>query len=355
MPKHIKFPSIEQFRHTISQVNKMFQFAGLDEQGNPIYDHSKTSPVIKFKGSVKLHGTNAAVCFNHVDGLYVQSRENVITPEKDNAGFAKFVMDRKDDFLAMFDKIIGKEKHKADFIDGTIVLFGEWAGGNIQPQDIGIAKLEKSFYIFGLFVSPNEDTRSEFDKLHNRILAKDWLDYSYLRNGAARIFNIQDYASYEMDIDFNMPQLVQNSLSALTIAVEEECPVTSAFGYKGVGEGIVWTGECNGYRLQFKVKGEKHSSSKVTTLAAVDVEKLNSMIEFIDNVCTESRFNQAIEKVFEGGEPTIQKTGDVIKWFVGDVMKEEIDTMKSNNIDQKEVGSHISKRVKEMFIKHLNS
>ncbi len=352
MPKHIKFPSIEQFRHTISQVNKMFQFAGLDEQGNPIYDHTKTSPVIKFKGAVKLHGDNGAVCFNSTDGLYVQSRENVITPEKDNKGFARFVMEREDDFLAMFDKIVGKES--IDLTKNTLVIFGEWAGGNIQPGEIGIGKLEKSFYIFGLFVSPNEDTRSEFDILHNRILAKDWLDYSYLRNGAARIFNIQDYASYEIDIDFNMPQLVQNALSALTIAVEEECPVSKAFGIAGVGEGIVWTGECSGYRLQFKVKGEKHSSSKVTTLAAVDVEKLNGIVAFIDNVCTESRFNQALEKVFNDSEPTIQKTGEVIRWFVGDVMKEETDTMKSNNIDQKEVGSHLSKRVKEMFIKFLN-
>lgn len=353
MPKHIKFPSIEQFRHTISQVNKMYQFAGLDEQGNPIYDHTKTSPVIKFKGAVKLHGTNAAVCFNAVDGLYVQSRENVITPEKDNMGFAKFVEERKDVFLDMFSRIMKKEL--VPISSNTLVLFGEWAGGNIQPQDIGIAKLEKAFYIFGLFVSPNTDTRSEFDILHNRIKSNNWLDYSYLRNGAARIFNILDYASYEIEIDFNNPQLVQNALSALTIAVEEECPVAKAFGVSGVGEGIVWTGECNGYRLQFKVKGEKHSSSKVTSLAAVDVEKLNSIVAFIDNVCTESRFNQAIEKVFEGSEPTIQKTGDVIKWFVGDVMKEEIDTMKANNIDPKEIGSQLSKRVKEMFIKHLNS
>lgn len=353
MPKHIKFPSIEQYRHTIAQVERMYNFVGLNDQGEPIYDQTKLKPVIKFKGSVKLHGTNAAVCFNDIDELYVQSRENVITPEKDNAGFAKFVREREDDFLAMFDKIVGRES--IDLTKNTLVIFGEWAGGNIQPGEIGVGKLEKSFYIFGLFVSPNEDTRSEFDILHNRILAKDWLDYSYLRNGAARIFNLQDYASYEIDIDFNNPQLVQNALSALTIAVEEECPIAKAFGIAGVGEGIVWTGECNGYRLQFKVKGEKHSSSKVTTLAAVDVEKLNGIIAFIDNVCTESRFNQAIEKVFEGGEPTIQKTGEVIKWFVGDVMKEETDTMKANNIDPKEIGSQLSKRVKEMFIKHLNS
>jgi hypothetical protein len=44
-----------------------------------------------------------------------------------------------------------------------------------------------------------------------------------------------------MEIDFNMPQLVQNQLSEITIAVEEECPVAKAFGFSGIGEGIVNT------------------------------------------------------------------------------------------------------------------
>jgi hypothetical protein len=69
-----------------------------------------------------------------------------------------------------------------------------------------------------------------------------------------------------------MPQLVQNTLSELTMAVEEECPVAKAFGFSGVG--IVWSVNVNGTIHRFKVKGELHSSSKVKTLASVDVEKL---------------------------------------------------------------------------------
>jgi hypothetical protein len=34
-----------------------------------------------------------------------------------------------------------------------------------------------------------------------------------------------------------MPQLVQNTLSELTMAVEEECPVAKAFGFSG-GEAL---------------------------------------------------------------------------------------------------------------------
>lgn len=353
MPKHIKFPSIEQFRHTVAQVERMFQFVGLNDQGEPIYDQGIVKPVIKFKGSVKLHGTNAGVSYNYQDGLYAQSRENVITPEKDNYGFAAFVQANEAPFMRIIGEIMNH--NHIDLDQETITIFGEWVGGSIQ-KGVGVSNLEKSFFIFGVKVSSEREVTSEFDKLHNREKAQLWLDYSYIRNGAAKIYNIQDYASYEVDIDFNMPQLMQNALSALTIAVEEECPVAKAFGHVGVGEGIVWVGEVNGYRLAFKVKGKKHSSSEVTTLAAVDTEKLNGIVAFIDNVSTESRFNQALEKTFLNGEkPSVQKTGDVIRWFIADVLKEESDTMKANNIDPKEVNSHLSKRVKEMFMKHLQT
>ena len=80
MKKMIKFPSIEQFRAIVSNVNRHFNFIGLDENGDAIYDQTLPKPVIKFKGTVKLHGTNAGVSFNNIGGLWAQSRENIITP-----------------------------------------------------------------------------------------------------------------------------------------------------------------------------------------------------------------------------------------------------------------------------------
>jgi hypothetical protein len=68
-----------------------------------------------------------------------------------------------------------------------------------------------------------------------------------------------------------MPQLVQNTLSELTMAVEEECPVAKA-GFQVLVK-VVWSVNVNGTIHRFKVKGELHSSSKVKTLASVDVEK----------------------------------------------------------------------------------
>jgi hypothetical protein len=155
-----------------------------------------------------------------------------------------------------------------------------------------------------------------------------------------------------MEIDFNYPELVQNKLGELTLAVEEECPVGKAFGFSGVGEGIVWSCNYNGVVHRFKVKGEKHSSSKVKKLAEVDVEKINSIKEFVDYAVTESRFNQGIEKTFPNNEPIdVKKMGQLMKWIVDDIIKEEMDTMVQNKLEPKDVGKYISTKVREMFFK----
>ena len=98
MKKHISFPSIEKFSNIVGNVNRQYNFVGLDEAGEAIYDLTKSKPVLTFTGTIKLHGTNAGVCYNAVDGLWVQSRENIITPESDNAGFAFFVASTESEF-----------------------------------------------------------------------------------------------------------------------------------------------------------------------------------------------------------------------------------------------------------------
>jgi hypothetical protein len=103
---------------------------------------------------------------------------------------------------------------------------------------------------------------------------------------------------------------------------------------------------------RFKVKGEKHSSSKVKTLAAVDVEKLNSITEFIDYAVTDSRFNQALDITYPNNEPIdVKKMGDLIRWVVNDVIKEESDTLSKNGLEPKDVNKYLSAKVREMFFK----
>lgn len=343
MKKIIKFPSIDQFRTVVSNVNRHFNFVGLDDNGEAIYDPTLLKPTLKFKGTVKLHGTNAGVSYNSESGLWAQSRENIITPQHDNAGFAFFAHTHETEFLKMFFDVATKED--IDLHKNTISIYGEWSGEGIQ-KGVGISEIPKSFFIFGVKITPHTETEEELRS------PAYWVDSSYLRNNELRIFNIEDFTTYEMEIDFNMPQLVQNDLSDLTIAVENECPVAKYFGISGIGEGIVWTCEFKGVVHRFKVKGEKHSSSKVKTLASVDIEKLNSITEFIDYGVTESRFNQALENIFPNNEPIdLKKMGDLIRWVINDVIKEESDTLVKNGLEPKDVNKHVSNRVREMFFK----
>lgn len=343
MKKMIKFPSIEQFRNVVATINRNFNYVGLDENGEAIYDPMMPKPIIRFRGTVKLHGTNAGVSYNNEAGVWAQSRENIITSQHDNAGFAFFVESKDTVFRELFDMIATHNNIDCD--TNTITIYGEWCGKGIQ-KGVGISNLEqKTFFVFGVKITPHTETEEE-----QRANPAYWVTSSYVSDNDNRIYNIEDFQTYSIDIDFFMPELTQNRLSEVTMLVEEQCPVAKAFGFEGIGEGIVWTAEFKGVVYRFKVKGEKHSSSKVKTLAAVDVEKLNSITEFIEYAVTDSRFNQALENIFPNNEPVdTKKLGDVIRWVVNDIIKEETDTLASNGLEPKDVNKYISTSVRTKF------
>lgn len=54
--KHINYPKTGQYRNVVKKVKDKATFIGVDENGDGIFDISKTKPVLKFKGTVKLHG-----------------------------------------------------------------------------------------------------------------------------------------------------------------------------------------------------------------------------------------------------------------------------------------------------------
>lgn len=341
MKKFIKYPSIEQFRNIIKQVQMSAQYIGKDSDNNPVYDKSAEMPIITFKGTVKLHGTNASICYNNEAGLWVQSRNNIITVENDNAGFAFFVKSKEDSFFDMIHDIAAQLDISLN--ENTITVYGEWCGGNIQ-KGVSISGLPKMFVIFGFKVTPFSEDECAYWINPDRVIIDEG------------IYCIEDFPTYEILIDFNDPQLAQNKLVELTEAVEAECPVGKHFGNSGVGEGIVWEAEWNTNRYRFKVKGEKHSSSKVKTLAEVDVEKLNSINEFVEYAVTENRLNQGIEQVFtsQNIEPDRKLTGAFVKWVSSDVFKEEMDTLIENGLEPKDVGGKVSKTASQWFMKYLD-
>ena len=340
----VKFDEIDQFRTVVKNLTQA-QFIGIDENGEKMYDRTLPRPVVKFKGTVKLHGTNAGVVW-HNGELHAQSRNNIITPENDNAGFASFVKDNKDCFTDLFMEI--RKREDLDANDArAIAVFGEWAGDGIM-KGVAISNIPKSFFIFGICLVDleNQDEDNDFNR--------EWLDCSNYRHLENKIYNINDYQTWDIEIDFNNPGEKQNELIDITMKIEEECPVAKAFGYSGVGEGATYYGYHKGKRYIFKVKGEKHSISKVKTLAAVDVEKLASINDFCDYAVTENRLDQAIDNVFGKDLLDIKKMGDVIRWIVGDINKEESDVLEENNLTDKDVNKHLSDRTRIMFGERLN-
>ena len=337
---HKKFPSIEQFKNVIRNVKYSHSFRGFDNVGEPIHDFTTELPTLRFEGTVKLHGTNAAVVLFPNGGYHCQGRNRVVSLTDDNAGFAAYVHTSK-----VYEELRNSFTENG-FTDCTISIYGEWCGGNIQ-KGVALNGLQKMFVIFAIRIDDHHDDSMEW------ITPKGMFNEEKLKE--KNCYLIDSFKTYSIDINFNHPELVQNEIISLTEQVENECPVGKAFGVSGIGEGIVW--KCVDIPFPdywFKVKGEKHSVSKVKTLASVDTEKVNSIIEFSEKVVTENRLNQGIEYLKEMGKPIDMKsTGDFIRWVFNDVMKEEIDTIVESGLDVADIGKYIAEPSKRFWFKFL--
>ena len=343
----IKFPSIEQFRTVIRHVKTHAQYAGKDENGVVIYDQSKPIPTLKFRGAVKLHGTNAGIVWDRLTGgITYQSRERELSLTSDNAGFMLTMMKHEQiindiAIQALHELCI----HKLPV--AKVAIFGEWCGAGIQ-KGVALTELPKMFVVFAVKVVYDDET--------TRWLPIGEFDIHYPEE---KIFNIDTFPTFEIDIDFNHPELAQNKMIEITEEVEKECPVGKYFGVSGIGEGVVWTCVSDGWNdsgTWFKVKGEKHSVSKVRTLAAVDVEAVATLKAFVDSVVTEARLEQGLDNLVREQLKPVEMTsmGDFLRWVYNDVIKEETDTIVASGIDPKKLGSAIANVARPWFVKKVN-
>jgi hypothetical protein len=344
MSEHISFPSIGQFRDTIKHIISQAKY------------HEKEVPTVKFVGTVKLHGTNAGIVRpvnGSVDDIYFQSRERIIDVMSDNAGFAAWAYSKRTEFNALFESI--KELFPDAPEDAKIQIYGEWAGSNIQ-KGVGICNIPKSLFVFEIRVSS--------DSASTNWLTKEQV-HSLLQNfKIENVYSIQDFPTFEIDIDFNQPEKSQNILADWTMAVEKDCPVSRQllgddFASELIGEGIVFSAvpadvgfNVNGVR--FKCKGEKHSSSKVKKVVTVDLEKVASIDEFVEYALTENRLKQGLDKLREMGlEIDTKNTGEYIKWCVSDSIKENLETLSESGLSGKDVSSKLSNKARQFFMNNM--
>lgn len=350
--KHFSFPSIDQYRVVIKHVRDRANY------------HGVAVPKLNFNGTVKLHGTNASVVLTHDGVYYAQSRNNVLTPTEDNAGFAAFA--HGEDVRSCLAAIASYARDEyfatRDYVEpfnATVVVFGEWCGGSIQ-SGVALSKLPKMFVIFGIKLI------NQFGDEDSGIWLSPW-DLQRAASGStdSRIKCIQDFPTWQLTIDFNDPASSQNELVRLTNEVEQRCPVGYALGSDGVGEGIVWTcvgGDAVPFNvgdLIFKVKGEKHSDTKVKTVAPVDIERLNSIKELAASLVTDHRLEKAlaflretlhVEEVLD-----VKNIGAFLKWVGQDIAKEDLDTIEGNGFELREVTKEVNNVAKAWFNERLNA
>jgi len=340
---HISMPSIKQFRQIIKNISCSSRYIGDDDNGDPIFDNNIKLPILKAKGTVKLHGTNASVAYNENKGMWVQSKKNVITPERDNAGFAFFARSNQEHIENIIFNI--RDQFNIDTVKNTITVFGEWAGQGIQ-KNVAISNIPKSWFIFGVKISPINDEDSAY-----------WIDgYSIPEHD--RIFDISFFKTFEIEIDFENPLMSQNKMVDMVAEVEKECPVAASFGHKGIGEGIVFVINDGKNKHLYKMKGEKHAGkSKVKKAKMVDDKKLQLINDIVEKVTPEWRLDQMYTETFDiinGGQGDIKKMGDYIRSVINDITKEDSDIINDAGLIPKDINKRVSDVARRWMIAKLD-
>lgn len=348
MKKHISFGSIGQFGTVAKDIGHRARYSGTDSEGNLIYSNVDL-PILKAVGSEKIHGTNLTIAYNDVDGIWYQSRSSIITPQHDNAGSAFFCEARKD-ILINIIKMLAKE-HNVDLSKDTLVLCGEFCGGSIQKNS-AVSSLDKRIILFQHFKVAT-DCEDDNYWLETKV------DNKWISSDQDLIFNIMNFKTYELEIDFNYPKLFNNKMIELLDSIEKNSPVGNYFGVENnIAEGIVFTVLFKDVVYKWKVKGEAHSKSKVKKLNTVDNEKEQLKIDVSNEVTPAWRLEQMYDlanDVINSGKPDIKNIGTFMRLLINDVIKEEIGLLTKNSLEIKDISKHISAIARRWYLEQLNS
>lgn len=364
MKRLIDFGEILQYRNIIHNIKRMTEYKGQDENDEAIFCSEEEIknleyPIIEAIGTEKIHGTNLCVSYSNLDGLWVQSRKNIITPENDNAGSAFFVNKTKEAWIKIIKDLA--QYYEINLNENIISVYSEFAGGKIQKKS-ALTSLDKRAMIFQHFkvspIEPDENIRSEWYK--TSICTEN------VKSPENNIFNIMDFPKQRITLDFNHPEIAKEEMEKMIKEIEKSSKVGEQFGIKGnTGEGFVFTFVYKDTLHRFKVKGEKHSNQKtrvkkIKTKEETLEETLEEQkrINFVNKyACVSWRLEQAIQEVndtLNGGVPDIKKMGDVIKWVIKDNIKENLDIMTELNIEPKDLNKYISKVTRDFYIDFLN-
>ena len=345
-----------------------------------------------YVGTVKLHGTNISIVYtlsNRATPQF-QSRNRIITPTEDNMGAAEFLS--KAPLRPLIDEIMRIDEQE-DFTE--VLIAGEWAGEGIQ-KGIALSSLPRFYAIFNIRIDGH------------------WVDlrkYTTVHSPEHRIYNIINFTTYSMDIDFQTDtSAIIAQMEKLTHAVATKCPVgvelkddlsslMAALDVSGskkkepasvsTGEGIVWTlvpePPFDTTLYNFKMKSEQFLTSakapnvgrsrelaKARDFADFNVKKksgqsltsaktpnvgrsgqLAKARDFADFALAERRYEQGVEYLQEvGKDPKDTKNlGEFARWVTNDVIKEEGWRMEEMSTNEQDVRKVVAERARAWYLR----
>lgn len=287
---------------------------------------------VVYRAKIKLDGTNAGVHVRTDGTVHAQSRSKLINTSDDNMGFARFVEENKDYF-----KSLACEKN--------IVIFGEWCGTGIQ-KNVAISNIGKK--IFAIFAIQVLDER--------KTLITEPEEIKIFISHHERV-HVLPWASEEIKLNYADPEVLKGDIEIINsmVAQAEKCDpwVKENFGVEGVGEGFVLypvleTDRTSFSELVFKAKGEEHKVVKTKQAVQIDPEVANSITEFVALFVTDARLNQIAGKV---GPFEQKSTGQFVKEFSLDVVKESKAELEASNLTWDQVGRDVSKAASSWWTK----
>ena len=332
-----KFAEIEAFYQVVRTVAHLNAVEDLD-------DSRKVLTPVRYRGTVKLHGTNAGVRCTP-DALVPQSRSTQLSEDQDNQGFCRFISgDVQQAAVREIERRI-RWAYGVD-ADDPLTIFGEWCGPGIQ-KGCGIHKLPaRQFVVFAAYSDA---------KGYVGILGPSGGTFT-----TAGIHTILEGPTWYLDVDFS-DQASKEAAAELatkhTSEVEAQCPWAALFGVDGVGEGIVWRPMALHYGrsdLIFKTKGEKHKATKSKTEVQVDPEILASVEAFVDFAVTDNRLAQGLDVLRESGhEIEPRSTGAYLKWVGQDVKRECSSNLEESGLEWKQVSKAVTTKARDFFISSM--
>lgn len=337
MKRQIDYNKIRDFQSIVVDVSKTCKY------------HNLKKPVIEFIGSEKIHGTNAACCYSIPDGLWFQSRENILTTEQDNGACYFNGMKHEQAWMDIIFELANI--YHIDLKKNIISVYYEWCGGKIQKKS-ALSGLDKRAIIFQHFkVSPLERDTSILESSNQPAM---WYKTYNIDCKEANIYNIMNFKTYKKVIDFDKVELFKNDLQEQVDILEHNSPVGNYFGINdNIAEGIVWTGYFRNNLMKFKVKGTKHTNSKVCVIKKVDEVKEQAKITLAERVVTPGRCEQGWQYIFgienEKCEPSKNKMGDFLRWIHKDISLECMQDYIDLDVEPRECNGRISQVAKLWF------